>query len=217
MAAFCDNHRFDRTTICTDQYFSLYRQCRYRHHHSCYDASTSTVVFYTANNTQLAPPSTGLGGLTVLWNRSGGQAEVNFYNVYDNAPISYIFSQKTGASAYNDLMYLWGNGNVGIGTINNGSNKLAVEGTIGARKVVVTATNPFPDYVFDRGYVLPSLRSLSSYIRVHHHLPELPSADSVARGGLDLGGNQTVLVKKIEELTLYIIGQDRELQELKKE
>ncbi len=103
-------------------------------------------------------------------------------------------------------------GALSIGSSTPGSNKLAVEGTIGARKVVVTLTNPFPDYVFDRGYALPSLRSLSNYILVHHRLPELPSADSVARVGLDLGGNQTVLVKKIEELTLYILEQDKVVQ-----
>ena len=157
----------------------------------------------------MIPPSLGVGGLTVLWNRTGGQAEVNFYNVFNNAVTSYVFSQKTGATTYTDLMWIGGNGNVGIGTSNTGSNKLAVEGTIGARKMVVTQTNPFPDYVFDCDYALPSLRSLSSYIQAHHHLPELPSADSVARGGLDLGSNQTALVKKIEELTLYILDQDK--------
>jgi hypothetical protein len=104
------------------------------------------------------------------------------------------------------------NGNVGIGTSNPGTNKLAVEGTIAARKVLVTATNPFPDYVFDRSYGLPSLDSVARYIQAHHHLSDIPSADSVTRSGLDLGENQVVLLKKIEELTLYIIEQDKTLQ-----
>ncbi|MES1249192.1 MAG: hypothetical protein ABUL46_00835, partial [Chitinophaga rupis] len=99
-------------------------------------------------------------------------------------------------------------GNVGIGTTSTGTMKLAVEGNIGARKVVVTASNPFPDYVFSSGYQLTPLDSVARYIRLHSHLSEMPSADSVAKNGLDLGGNQEALLKKIEELTLYIIEQD---------
>src|SRR5262249_40397255 len=75
---------------------------------------------------------------------------------------------------------------VGIGTSNLGSNRLAVDGTIGARKVVVTLTNPFPDYVFEKDYPLPSLNDLDQYVRQNKHLPEVPSADSVAKNGLDL-------------------------------
>jgi hypothetical protein len=101
-------------------------------------------------------------------------------------------------------------GTVGIGTINVGSNKLAVEGTIGARKVVVTATNPFPDYVFNSTYPLTPLDSLAQYILLYHHLPDIPSADSVAKNGINLGDNQEALLKKVEELTLYIIQQNQE-------
>lgn len=105
------------------------------------------------------------------------------------------------------------NGSVGIGTLNTGTNKLAVEGTIAARRVIVTLSNPFPDYVFASDYRLPSLESLSGYIHAHRHLPEIPSADSVARSGLDLESNQVALLKKIEELTLYVIAQNKKTQE----
>ena len=94
-------------------------------------------------------------------------------------------------------------------------NKLAVEGTIASRKVIVTQVNPMPDYVFDKGYPLPSLDSVNRYIQDHHHLPDIPSADSVAKTGFDLGGNQTALLKKIEELTLYVIEQQRQIATLK--
>ncbi|WP_315765651.1 tail fiber domain-containing protein [Bradyrhizobium sp. SZCCHNS2005] len=73
-------------------------------------------AFHTTNNTTAPPPSDVRGGLSVAWNRSGGRAEVNFYNVYENANTSYIFSQKTGASTYTDIMTLLGNGNVGVAT-----------------------------------------------------------------------------------------------------
>lgn len=104
-------------------------------------------------------------------------------------------------------------GNVGIGTTNPGSYKLAVEGTIAARKVIVTATNPFPDYVFGPNYPLPSLDTLSHFIRTFRHLPEIPVADSVTKNGLDLESNQVILLKKIEELTLYVIEQNQRSQQ----
>ena len=115
-----------------------------------------------------------------------------------------------GCNVLNNGIAIRPDGTVGIGTINVGSNKLAVEGTIGARKVVVTTTNPFPDYVFNSTYRLTPLDSLAQYILLYHHLPEIPSADSVAKNGIDLGDNQEALLKKVEELTLYIIQQDKE-------
>jgi hypothetical protein len=128
-----------------------------------------------------------------------------------NAQASYFLRAVDDGNGVTQFM-IRGDGAVGIGTALPGSNKLAVEGTIGARKVVVTQTAPFPDYVFDRGYRLPSLDSVGRYIEAHHHLSEMPSAESVARSGLDLGDNQTILLKKIEELTLYIIEQDKILK-----
>ncbi len=108
-------------------------------------------------------------------------------------------------------------GNVGIGTSNPGSNKLAVEGTIAARKVIVTLSNPFPDYVFEPGYELPSLKSVEKYINANGRLQGLPSADSVAQGGLDLGNTQAKLLEKIEQLTLYTIDLQKQVEDLKKQ
>lgn len=71
---------------------------------------------YNSSGSVLAP-SNGAGGLSIGWNRmGGGNAEVNFYNVYDNAPTSFLFSQKTGASTVSDLLSIKSNGNIGIGT-----------------------------------------------------------------------------------------------------
>ncbi len=116
-----------------------------------------------------------------------------------------------------ELLYLRSDGNVGIGTTNPGSYKLAVEGTLGARKVKVTQVNPWADYVFEDNYKLPSLQELEKFIRINKHLPEVPSGSEVERNGLDLGDNQALLLKKIEELTLYIINQQKEIDTLKAE
>lgn len=96
-------------------------------------------------------------------------------------------------------------GAVAIGTTNPGSFKLAVEGKIGAREVQVTATSPFPDYVFEADYPLLPLDELESHVRTLKHLPGLPTAAEVARDGINVGALQTQLVEKIEELTLYVI------------
>jgi hypothetical protein len=170
-------------------------------------------TFHLGSNSQAIPPSITSGGLYVAANKTGGQAEVNMYNVLNTASTSFIFSQKTGASAYIDIMSLFANGNVGIGTSNAGTARLAVEGTIETRKVVVTQTSPFPDYVFHPSYQLPRLDSVAGFIAAYHHLPGMPSADSIARIGLDLGNNQVILVRKVEELTLYIIEQDKQLKQ----
>jgi hypothetical protein len=106
-------------------------------------------------------------------------------------------------------------GNVGINTANTNNYQLAVNGSAIFTAAFVKPYANWPDYVFDRGYALPSLTNVSSYIRQHHHLPDLPSADSIQTKGVDLGGTQAALLKKIEELTLYAIDQDKAINELK--
>jgi len=116
----------------------------------------------------------------------------------------------------NGNSYLNG-GNVGIGTTNPGSYKLAVEGTIGARKIKVTQANPWADYVFDSSYQLQPLSQVEQFIKTNKHLPDVPSAKEVAKDGIDVGDNQALLLKKIEELTLYMIEMKKEINELRQE
>lgn len=99
-------------------------------------------------------------------------------------------------------------GSMGIGTVTTGSFKLAVEGSIGAREINVTNVTPWPDYVFEPSYDLLSLESLRVYINEHKHLPEIPSAQTIEHNGANLGEMNVLLMKKVEELTLYIIDQD---------
>lgn len=69
-----------------------------------YGLDVDGTFFHTTYNTASIPASAGTGGLVVSWNRTGGQAEVNLYNVYEGASQSFTFSQKTGTSTYVDLM-----------------------------------------------------------------------------------------------------------------
>ena len=104
------------------------------------------------------------------------------------------------------------NGNVGIGTTDPKGYKLAVNGSAIFTSAFVKPYTNWPDYVFKKEYRLPSLDSIAQFIQIHNHLPEIPSADSVQKTGLDLGANQAALLKKIEELTLYLIQQNKEME-----
>jgi hypothetical protein len=113
-----------------------------------------------------------------------------------------------------ERMRITSSGNVGIGTVTPAA-KLTVSGGILATKVKVNQTLTWPDYVFEPSYQLCSLGELERYITENKHLPDIPSAADIAEKGLDLGENQAALLKKIEELTLHLIRQQKEIDELK--
>jgi hypothetical protein len=94
-------------------------------------------------------------------------------------------------------------------------SSLAVNGTIKSKKIIISP-DEWADYVFDSTYRLPRLEDLESYIHKEHHLPGVPSAATVQKDSLDVGANQAALLKKIEELTLYSIDQEKELAEQRK-
>jgi hypothetical protein len=102
--------------------------------------------------------------------------------------------------------------------INMGSNNLlAVNGTAVFVKAKVAVYGPmWPDYVFTPTYKLPQLDSLQQFIKQNGHLPEVPNAEEVAKNGIDLGENQAILLKKIEELTLIVIEQNKRIQNQQK-
>lgn len=101
-----------------------------------------------------------------------------------------------------------GNGNVGIGT-SNPDQKLTVKGKIHSEEVIVDLNVPGPDYVFEEDYDLTTLKDLEAYIKANKHLPEIPSAKEMEANGITLGEMNMLLLKKIEELTLYAIEQEK--------
>lgn len=125
------------------------------------------------------------------------------------------FSQWTTSG--NDI-YNSNSGSVGIGTsdLSDNNYKLFVETGVRTRKVRVDQVT-WPDYVFSPGYKLLTLRELEQYLKIHSHLPEVPSACEVEEKGIDLGDTQALLLKKIEELTLYIIDIGKRVDALEAE
>ena len=136
---------------------------------------------------------------------------------YDNAGLQFKKWSTAGqfkfSNSNGDLMSILSNGNVGIGTTDPKS-KLSVNGTITSTEVKVLADiSQYPDFVFSDKYKLRSLNEVADYIEKNNHLPDIPTADDVTEG-IALGEMNTKLLQKIEELTLYIIDQNKRIENL---
>jgi hypothetical protein len=86
---------------------------------------------------------------------------------------------------------------------------LAVGGSAIAESVTVKLQSGWADYVLEKVYQRPSLTKVKTYIDENQHLPEIPSAAEVAKNGLNLGEMNKLLLKKVEELTLYLVESNR--------
>ncbi|HTB07554.1 MAG TPA: hypothetical protein VK806_11440 [Bacteroidia bacterium] len=114
------------------------------------------------------------------------------------------------------------NGKVSIGIAStnmpSGYNLFVANGILTEKiKIAIhtDATN-WSDYVFAKDYKLMPLAEVQAYINTNNHLPDVPSATDVAKDGIDVAKMDATLLKKIEELTLYVIEQQKEIEELKK-
>lgn len=107
-------------------------------------------------------------------------------------------------------------GFIGIGT-NDPKYNLDVCGIIRAKEVLVDLNGSCPDYVFEQNYNLMSLADLKAYIDTNKHLPEIPSAKETEENGINLSEMNMLLLKKVEELTLYILDLQQQVEQLKTE
>ena len=111
------------------------------------------------------------------------------------------------------------NGDVGIGTplTNNPENyKLAVMGKVGVYDdlVIENTSATWADYVFENDYQLLSLNQVEDYIKSNKHLPHVPSAREVKENGVNIVEMDATLLRKIEELTLYMIEMKKQNEAL---
>jgi len=147
-------------------------------------------------------------------NSGGNLGAINFYTCKSVSGSSYSI---TNATLSNDLAMSIVGGNVAIGTSNPNGYKLAVNGSAIATSFTVKAYANWPDYVFKSDYKLPSLNAVKAYIDQNHHLPDVPSAEQVAKDGLNLGDMNKLLMQKTEELTLYLIEKDKQVKSQQQE
>lgn len=101
--------------------------------------------------------------------------------------------------------------------VNDGTSdvlRIMGNGNVWATEVHVRLKNDFPDYVFQEGYDLKTLNEVEDYIKMNGHLPNMPTAEQVVTDGIDLGEMNRIMVEKIEELTLYIIELQKQIDAL---
>jgi hypothetical protein len=97
-----------------------------------------------------------------------------------------------------------------------GGYLMTVDGDILAEGITIQNSGSWPDYVFEEDYALRSLEDVDAFVRENKHLPGVPSAKEV-EDGVSVGEMQRVLLEKVEELTLYVIEQDKELESMRTE
>lgn len=124
-----------------------------------------------------------------------------------------LFAWENGNT---QIMRMAANGNVTIGTsLIPTAYKLAVGGKIIAEELKVQLQAQWPDYVFNKDYKLPTLSEVEKHIQKNGHLVNVPSACEIETNGFEVGNMAKIQQEKIEELTLYLIQQNKEIEELK--
>jgi len=152
------------------------------------------------------------GSGTLSWaTPAGGSDNFGDHTATQNIQLGNFFLSGDGGA---EGIFVDASGNVGIGT-NTPSQKLAINGQVLCEEAKVVADIDAPDYVFKDDYNLRSLEEVEAYINENSHLPEIPSAAKFAEEGIHVGKMSFDLLKKVEELTLYMIDMKKENEALK--
>ena len=186
------------------------------------------------------PPTTSNSGslsfITADWDNSNGIGLITGDNIgspvvwmYDYSGHNAFTVAKKGYSGLGDdassidgkltpLFQVRDNGNVGIGTVSpqaklHVAGDTKIEGNLEVASVKTKTWSIAPDYVFEKDYKLASLEHVEKYLNQNKHLPEIPSAKEIKTDGLDLAEMNLKLLKKVEELTLYSIQQNKKITE----
>jgi len=174
--------------------------------------STPGVRLHVNGGTDVSPSSGGyiVAGSTTAENIGIDNNEIMARN---NGATSTLFLNHSGGN----VVMCTSSGSVSIGTTTPAAGYiLSVDGKVMAEEVRVQLSGDWPDYVFNDTYKLPSLQSLEASVKENKHLPGIPSADEVKKEGIAVGEMQTKMMEKVEELTLYIISLQKQIDELKK-
>lgn len=156
---------------------------------------------------------------------SFGDLRNSIQSGYDGDNVYLSFNAElykfNGAGGTN--MEMLPNGRVNMNKLSIGTKdevddyRLAVNGKIIAEELKIEEYDYWPDYVFEEDYPLRDLHEVESFIKEHKRLPNIPSAAGVKENGISVGEMNAKLLEKIEELTLYVIEQQKEIKTLKEE
>jgi len=162
------------------------------------------------------------------WSTSG-YLEINNTAQYGYAmrvlskdPYTKVFASHlvNSAGTPQEVFYINANGSTTIGLrkpTGHSDAMLSVDGKIVAQSIYCRPNTEWADYVFESNYKLKPLSEVEQFVKVNKHLPEVPSAKEVEDKGVNVGDMNAVLLKKIEELTLYMIELEKKNEKLTKD
>ncbi len=150
-----------------------------------------------------------------LLERAGGAFDGGAFLWWNGETNKLLVGTKENGVNTNVLVVDRATSSVGIGTQNPGNYRLAVNGPVRAKEVVVETG--WSDFVFEPDYELRSLEQIEAHIREHGHLPDIPSAEEVAKNGVKVGEMESKLLQKVEELTLHLIDLNKRIESLEEE
>lgn len=169
--------------------------------------------------------------LQLFGNSSGGAGSMYVVSTGSTGSGTSFFYQPSGATSVNNMV-VRNDGKVIIGsdlisslcgtTTDNtpGGYKLYVQDGILTERLKVANRcdgSTWADFVFNKDYDLMPLSKVEEYVKSNHHLPEIPSASEVTENGIDVAMMDSKLLQKIEELTLYVIEQNKILGKQQKQ
>jgi hypothetical protein len=181
-----------------------------------YDDGTTGVMNVGGNNSNV----NGYGSKLTFLGASDNTDPLwiaRYNNGSDNSELRVNITDNPGQAEDKFAVGVTTNDNVWhpVLTVRNDHNIIA-DGKITATEVQVKQ-DVWSDFVFKPAYKLKSLNEVEQFIQTHGHLPEIPSETEVKQNGLNMGDMQSKLLQKVEELTLYVIQQQKTINQLKQE
>lgn len=171
--------------------------------------------------------------LKIGWTASGAidlLTSIDINQNQNNANGVRVNTWNTGVKAYSILrndgkntFVIYGDGRAYFGvqqiksTHQHANAQFQFDGKIGCKELVVVDPTKWADFVFEKNYNLLSLSEVEKYIKQNKHLPSVPSEKEVKENGINTAEMDAILLQKIEELTLYILQQQKEIEALRKE
>jgi hypothetical protein len=182
---------------------------------SAYNNNRGSIISYNEPASLVTLTYNGESYLAISILNSSTLFNFSFTGYAQNELLTIVYDNNvSNVQAFSSFDAVFIQGNVGIGATSTGVHKLAVEGSIGARKIKVNQIG-WADFVFKSDYKLPRLQDVENYINTNKHLEGIPTTEEVQKEGLDLGEMNKLLLQKVEELTLYMIKMQKEIDQLK--
>lgn len=169
----------------------------------------------TKTTVTIAEDDNGNSGIELVYGgQRRGMFNYNGTNTFLTASTGYLYMYRN--SSYPFVFHPGGDFSLGGHNAANGY-RLSIYGKAIATEFTALPYNNWPDYVFEKNYRLMPLSELKEFIASNKHLPSVPKAEQMEKDGIPLGEMTRKLMEKVEELTLYVIQQQEQIDQLKKE